>query len=66
MFVGDGPGGLGQGRMAVAAGPHRLGAALRVEGQGRASLISHAGLSEGAWAKPGRDTQNRGRGERAE
>lgn len=45
-FVGDGPGGLGQGRMSVAAGPHRLGAALQVEGQ-EASLISHAGLSEG-------------------
>ena len=62
-FVGDG---AGPGQDGSCSRAHRLGAALRVEGQGGASLISHAGLGEGAWAKPGPDTQNCGRRKRAE
>ena len=58
--------GPGPGQDGSCSRAHRLGAALRVEGQGGASRISHAGLSEGAWAKPGLDTQNYGRGEQAE
>lgn len=52
--------GPGPGQDGSCSRAHRLGAALGVEGQGGASLISHAGLGEGAWAKPGLDTQNRG------
>lgn len=42
--------GPGPGQDGSCSRAHRLGAALRVEGQGGASRISHAGLSEGAWA----------------